>query len=147
MSKKSKTIQKKARAKQTEDAPEQPEVLLYEVNGGKAIRVFDQGALFAVEKNDGTIDLFAKDRVSYFFRKSGHDLKYSPQGYDVRPEDPKANVTIEELEEECSELTDADRERVAGGLEDGGAKGVDQSHSTNLGVLEPPIRDEKADDK
>ena len=129
------------------DAPEQeaPETLLYEVNGNKAIRVLHPEAVVFVEKNDGTIDLVAKDRIPYFFRRSSNDIAYSPQGFDVVPEDSAAYVTIEEIEAELTEVSEGDRERAQEAQhEDEHREKAPDSSVHHAGVLTPPTPRETA---
>lgn len=130
------------------DAQEAEDVVTHfiDLNGGNVIRVFDLGPLFGIEKQGSTIDLIAKDGVSHFFRRSGTNIAYSSNGFTVKPEDSQAYVTIEEVEEICHEITEADRDRAKEALnEDKHAIDTGKAPEGNpVGTLLPPAPREEA---
>lgn len=157
MAKSKKVItQKQAPKKEpvTPNAPETPEpeaiiTHVIDLNGGNVIRVFDLGPLFGVEKQGSTIDLIAKDGVSHFFRRSGTNIAYSSNGFTIKPEDSAAYVTIEEVEEVCYEISEADRTRAQDALKEDEHK-LDTGKAPEgnpVGVLQPPApREERTEE-
>jgi len=137
-----KKLAKKPAKKQEPEAPEAPETLLIDQHSGQIIRVFDLGAVFGVEKSTGSVDLIAKDRARNAFRRSGSNIVFSPMGFDTPPADSAAYVTIEEVEDICTEVTEQAREHAKSALtEDERKQPEGGAPSTQLGRLEPPKRD------
>lgn len=132
-------------AVETPDAPEAQETQLIDVHSAHQIRVFDMGPLFGVENAPtGTVDLIPKDRVLGYFRRSGTNIAYHNRGFGPRPEDPAANVTIEEIEEICTELTDTERQIAQDEVNREKTTPPDQPLTYNAGELQPPAPRETA---
>lgn len=141
-------------AKAESEAPVTPEqeapvTHIIDLNGGNIIRVFDLGPLFGIEKQGSTIDLIAKDGVSHFFRRSGTNIAYSSNGFSIKPGDSEAYVTIEEVEAECHEITDADRDRAKEALNEDKHKAQTGAvpDGNPVGILQPPTPRETAPEK
>jgi hypothetical protein len=134
-----KKLTKKARKAAPAETPDAPETQLIDVHSGHTIRVFDVGPLFGVENAPtGTVDFIPKDRVLGYFRRSGHNIVYHNRGFGPRPEDPAANVTIEEVEDLCTEVTETERQIARDEVNREKAAEPGQPETHNAGELQPP---------